>query len=271
MSDKVYLGGVYTNKTETWQERDEHDFYPTERNAIEAVLDKTDLTPYLSQNPWVLDAGAADGRWGLAVKRRYPYVKLVGTDIRDLPKPEGFDHWITGELGNIYALHTILWVIQKEEELYTSKSTFTSFSVSIGNPAYKIADDWIRLTYQVMDKNNSIMSYLLASNWGSGEGRYREFYNNDMPLSRLLFYNTRPAFQQKKQPAEIKRKGVKVTNPKAGELVFDKDGEPIMSTYPGRDYAQFEWRFSYGRAVNSLEATLRYRFNPIDHIVYERK
>lgn len=272
MSEKVYLGGVYTDKADTWQERDENDFYPTEKNAIEAVLDKTDLTPYLDKNPWVLDAGAGDGRWGIAIKRRYPHAILVGTDIRDLPKPPEFAIWLTGKQGDIYMLSSVIDNFYNGPFQQTFRyAGFNGFSVCMGNPPYRIAEDWLECILTVMDSHNSIISLLLATNWATGERRYKDLYSKGCPIARMLFYNTRPAFQQKKQPAKLTRKGGKIPNPKAGELMFDKDGEPIMSTYPGRDYAQFEWRFSYGSAMASLEATLRYRFNPIDHIVYERK
>jgi len=225
-----YIGGVSIDTIEEMKERHPADFYPTEQALIDAYLKNTDVTQN-KQIITVADLGAGDGRWGRSVKnwsnnRPIPVpCALAGIDIRDLPKPDGFDFWQSGEQGSIYNFLNIC---------------NSRFDLIIGNPPFSILDDWLEVCFEIVNKNKGMISLLLSLNILSGIKRYKKYYNNEFPLSRLVVCSTRPSFSE--------------------------NGK----TYPGREYGIFEWRFSNGKCLNSGDTYDRNGLDPIDFLTYER-
>jgi hypothetical protein len=44
-----------------------------------------------------VDVGAGSGIWGTLAARRWPDAEVIGVELRDVPKAEGFTAWHTGD------------------------------------------------------------------------------------------------------------------------------------------------------------------------------
>jgi hypothetical protein len=230
---KKYIGGVSIDTDKEMKQRHKQDFYPTEQALIDAYLKKSNFYNCLRQGVkdfsseelekrCVADFGAGDGRWGIAVKNKYPYVNLVGNDIRNLPRPEGFNEWTP------------------EFDFINHKWFGSTPDLIVGNPPYSILEAWLEKCFEIVNKDWGVVSLLLSINALSGLKRYKKFYSNGFPISKLWVCSTRPSFTE--------------------------NGK----TYPGREYAIFEWWFSDNYCLTSEDLGDRCIL-PIDFIVYDRK
>lgn len=69
-----------------------YDYYITPRPLIPHALELIDDD---LSGGYVVDAGAADGRWGQAAAERWSGVDLLGVELRsDAVRPTGFDGWL---------------------------------------------------------------------------------------------------------------------------------------------------------------------------------
>lgn len=237
MSKTKFIGGVGIDTDKVMKPRSPSDFYPTEQALI---------TEYVSNHlffngkvNYILDMGAGDGRWGSTIKQqilnsreRFPDVTvplLYGLDIRDLPKPELFDRWFVGEeQGNVYK---IIPKIPPEH----------NFQMIVSNPPYSIAEDFLDVALDLVNRDSGMIIFLLSLNWLASEKRYNRFYRNGAPISRLTICNTRPSFSE--------------------------NGK----TYPGREFGIFEWHFMNGYCSDSVVYSSLYDYPSINHLTYKRK
>lgn len=156
--------------------RVEHDFYPTPPQLIAAVFDYVgkNQRSYLYYGPpkKVLDLGAGEGEWGKVAKEYLPESEVTGVDIRELPKPVGYDHWITADA---------LQVDLKEE-----------YDLVIGNPPYKFAESFIRQGFAHLHKLG-LMVYLLPLQFLASQKRGKGLWK-EHTLSHLAVCSRRPSF-----------------------------------------------------------------------------
>jgi hypothetical protein len=179
---KYHIGGTTVETDKPFKERSKADFYPTEQALIDTYVKKTRFIVLENEQTVIADLGAGDGRWGLAVKKKYPKSTLFGTDIRDLPIVWGFDSWRVGyPLGDIYNLHNLF-----EDEF---------IDVIVGNPPYNIAFDWFKICLANINKSNGEIHLLLPLSWLAGEKRYKEIYSQKM-MPDVTICSTRPSFSE---------------------------------------------------------------------------
>lgn len=71
-----------------------YDYYITPKPLIPHALELVTGTDTLVR-PYVVDAGAADGRWGQAAAARWPGIDLLGVELRsDVERAAGFGGWL---------------------------------------------------------------------------------------------------------------------------------------------------------------------------------
>lgn len=177
MTEIKYVGGVAIETDKIMEERNPVDFYPTDQELIDAFVTRYDFN--MDKNRIVADLGAGDGRWGLAVKKKYSDSILLGTDIRDLPQPENFDFWYTGETGSIYNIQNL---------------PITNFGLILGNPPYSMLNDWVDICLDHVSRTDGQIHLLLSLNWLAGERRYKKYYSNGL-VPDITVCSTRPSFR----------------------------------------------------------------------------
>ena len=230
---KKFIGGISIDTEKEMRERHPADFYPTEQALIDAYVTEK---MYFDGNPdLIFDVGAGDGRWGRTVKNNLLGAKtamLVGTDIRDLPKPDGYDYWHTGESGNIYNLYGLAGGIYSNPNIY------------IANPPFSIADDFFELCVNSVNKETGLVAFLLPLSWLASEKRAK-WYNDRTPISRIVVCNTRPSFD-------------------------DTYGGSYPGREYGIFEWHFMSGWVEGRSLNSKEMGDYCRTNPIEHLTYKK-
>jgi hypothetical protein len=165
------MTSIYIRASTDLPERRNADHYPTEHNLIKAALDEFCPSGGIGS---ILDIGPGDGRWGLAAKARHPNAALFGIDVRELPRPAGFDVWHTGD----YLTWLHWWDVE--------------FDLILSNPPYYIAEKVIRRAWsQLAPAGTMVMLLRLAFQAGSGraKGLWRE-----IPPVAVGVCSRRPSF-----------------------------------------------------------------------------
>jgi len=158
------MATIYTTKA--LPERIDKDFYPTPYPVIEAAINR--FAP--ANVGYALDIGAADGRWGLAIAAKSNFkTVLVGVDIRELPKPDGFTFW----------WHTMDYSKPLECELMSIKQ----FDFIVSNPPFGVAEKIIWNAWGQL-KPGGKMLFLLPSDFWYSIGRHRHLWRELPPIER---------------------------------------------------------------------------------------
>ena len=176
------MPSIYVDNRGALPLRAEFDLYPTQRALIRAAIPHVQgyraVPPGRTRSllPFrILDPGAGDGRWGLEAKRYYSQfyttVILTGVDIRDVPKPDGYDHWFP------------------KTDLLTWDAPFTKFHLSTGNPPFNIAEEVVRLCYEWSNE----VTLLLPRDFGGGIDRFNDLHKN-LPVFQECPSARRPSF-----------------------------------------------------------------------------
>ena len=236
MSKTKFIGGVGIDTDKVMKPRSPSDFYPTEQALIDTYV--SNKLFFGGKVHYILDMGAGDGRWGRTITQQIlnsrerfpdtPIPTLYGNDIRDLPKPGLFDNWLTGEEGNVY-------------RIIPKMPPFANFEIIVSNPPYTIAEDFLDVALDLVNRDSGMIIFLLSLNWLASEKRYKRFYSSGYPITHLTVCNTRPSFSE--------------------------NGK----TYPGREFGIFEWHFYKGNCLDSQDYGSMYDNRPIDHLTYKRK
>lgn len=154
-------------------ERRPYDHYSTPPEAVEKILDwyrdHEALTPRT-----ILDLGAGNGVWGQAASQRWPNAVITGLEIRPLPRPPAYDHWITGDL--------------------TDRQLDSSFDLVLGNPPYRHATAAVNLALASLTMHGSAL-LLLRLAFLAGQRRAQTIYADGnlkavVVCSRRLSFNT---------------------------------------------------------------------------------
>lgn len=155
---------IYTDKSKL-PERQEQEFYPTERSLIKAALAPILLYKRVHR---ILDAGAGDGRWGEIAASYFwtPPAYLVGVEIRKVESPPAFDEW-----------HC------KDFLKFTSKKPF---DLIVSNPPYAgktrppLSEQFINHAWDLLALGGR-MVFLLPLDYQVGKGRYDRLYQDRPP------------------------------------------------------------------------------------------
>lgn len=159
--------------------RDPHDFYPTpEKLVIKALEDfrvfAAIRTGYVKQPGVIIDPGAGTGVWGSIARRMWPQARIEGFEIRDDAEHHpDYDLWHTRDYLNSVLVRPYADLI-------------------IGNPPYKLAEEFIRRSWDALAPDGwMVMLLRLAFLEGQarGEGLWSE-----MPPRAVWVCSARPSF-----------------------------------------------------------------------------
>jgi hypothetical protein len=163
------MTSIYIRPDTQLPERRTADHYPTERNLIRAALAHFCPSGGISS---ILDIGAGDGRWGTLAKAQHPAAALFGVDVRELPRPDGFDGWHTGDY--------LTWQPRRR------------FDLILSNPPYYIAEPVIRRAWSQL-RTGGAMIMLLRLSFQAGAARANGLWR-EIPPSVVGVCSRRPSF-----------------------------------------------------------------------------
>lgn len=171
-------GGVTIETDKQLPEREGNDFYPTPFAYTVPAVARLLYRVFKGREPeTILDPSAGDGGFGQAAKLVYPRARLVGIDIRNIPKPFGYDEWYSGE--DFMAWSMAQWG--------------RKFDVIVTNPPYFIAEHFIQRGYDMLE-TGGVLGYLFRLNLVAGLDRYQRFYSGDMKPRKVIAAVNRISF-----------------------------------------------------------------------------
>lgn len=160
--------------------------FPTEPRIVQAAIKVLELpdeiitrgTTVLKKNNQplqVLDAGAGEtGIWGLTFKERFPNTVLSGIDIREIPQPDGYDHWYC-------------------ESFLTHEKRY---DIILGNIPFSLAEGFVRHGLPLLNPNGKLI-FLLRAQFNGGQDRFRNFWTR-FKLEREYYCVSRMPMIRKK-------------------------------------------------------------------------
>lgn len=150
------------------RERHPHDFYPTDSAFVESGLD---MLPRVPQR--ILDPGMGAGIWGNVARERFPHAEIVGVELRqDAPFMRWYD-----------------WNIRAD---FLQMSPAPIFDCVIGNPPYKLAEDFVRHSMACLVDGGHLV-FLLRLAFLESLSRYTLF-TVEMPPLKIGVCSDRPSF-----------------------------------------------------------------------------
>lgn len=162
--------------TKELRPRDPHDFYPTPLALCEAALALIPLdirNGYKHRQEFIVDPCAGTGVWGVAARKRWPDAYISGCDIRDIPQPNAYDHWLPK------------WD-------FIHQAVGGNADVVMSNPPYKFAEEFTRKSIRFLDSGGyhvSLMRLAFLEGQARGTGLWR-----DLPPLSVHVLSRRPSF-----------------------------------------------------------------------------
>jgi len=157
--------------------RRDHDEYPTPKPLIHAVYKHLfdeikeniyDVRDFPNSKVNVLDAGAGTGNWGNLFYRIFydelPPLEITGVEIQDKPRPEKYHRWFPStDFGKYYDG-------KNYDEL-------NYYHISVGNPPYKLAHDFLDNMFLGV-KENGLIVLLLKTAFIESKVRYENYFSD---------------------------------------------------------------------------------------------
>lgn len=155
------------------RKRDANDFYPTPIEVCRAALSLVEISYFVPYAQYaVLDPGAGTGVWGKAAKERWSDCEVGGCDIRDIPQPDAYDHWLP-----------------KFDFLQLKAGVY---DLVIGNPPYKFAERFVRHALKLTAPKGYVV-FLLPLRFLEGQNRGVGLWR-DFPPKSVHVMSARPSF-----------------------------------------------------------------------------
>lgn len=189
------------------RDRDPFDHYPTPIRLCEAALSRIDIS---SSSPiQVLDPGAGTGPWGAAARKRWPIASIYGVEVRDVPKPAGYDFWFArhgyiplppphypaGPFKDDKAARRALAKYAADLYVYQQpvwSAAANSFDLILGNPPYEYAEEFTRMALHHLAPGGRIV-FLFRLAFLEGQDRGVGLWR-DYPPYRVDVCSRRPSF-----------------------------------------------------------------------------
>jgi hypothetical protein len=186
--------------------RDSADHYPTPLPFCRAALE---LLPSDQAYEHILDPGAGTGPWGQIARAMWPKSLITGIEIReDVVRHSAYTTW---HRGSFFFLRTPkepkgpfrnerserrildqyrfnLWASQQP----VWESYGTRYDLIIGNPPFGLAEEFVRYSLSLLDKNGWLV-FLLRLAFLEGQDRGRGLWS-EFPLHTCGVYSPRPSF-----------------------------------------------------------------------------
>lgn len=124
--------------------RDKHDHYPTPAGVVRTAYDALSL----GYEPQViLDHSAGTGVWGAVAKTYWPDAEIIGVEIQPSSMCMAYDRWYSEWSFFDYAL-------------YARYGQAPMPDLIIGNPPFKYAEQFIRLSLAMLQPGQVLIQYL---------------------------------------------------------------------------------------------------------------
>lgn len=124
--------------------RHAHDAYQTPDEFAQAGLLLVAGAPEV-----VIDPGAGDGVWGAWARALWPECRIIGVELRPLPRPAAYDDWITGDFLSVL-------------------SRLPPAELVVGNPPFAHAEPFIRGGLSLLRTEGELLFLLRAAFRNSG-------------------------------------------------------------------------------------------------------
>lgn len=168
---------IQTNKP--LQPRKNNDYYPTPIELARASLSllPEDFTPHIT-----IDPGAGDGIFGKAVTEKYDFTWMIGVEFRDVEKPRGYTEWYKNS----------------DYLQYNSRLENLRVDLIIGNPPYKLDEEFINKSFQYLNDGGYLL-FLLRLSFLESKGRYYKYYSNGFNPKEVAVSTRRVSFRGDKK------------------------------------------------------------------------
>jgi hypothetical protein len=179
-TDLVNIGGTWVANHDL-PKRAEADVYETPsaevRQAFQMLLQ---VAPELlkKQNPRILDVGAGGGVWGQVARKWWPYAIIDGIEIRETPKPIGYDHWACCD--------------------YLQADISPNYDLIIGNPPYYCDSGCVLRSMELLKEGGHLL-FLLKLSFIAGQKRLDSVYK-ELGLKAFGVYSRRIRWHSLGQP-----------------------------------------------------------------------
>ena len=157
----VNIGGNWIHDNGDLPKRVEKDVYLTPAKEAEQAyefllqavpaLNNPNLFPF-----HILDVGSGGGIWGKVARSLWHQATITGTEIRDIPKPCGYDHWEVGDFLKYDTCHT-------------------RYDLVVGNPPYYADSDCVKHAMQLLKPGGHLL-FLLKLTFITGQKRLETIY-----------------------------------------------------------------------------------------------
>ena len=154
--------------------RAKFDHYTTEPAFCLAAL--RDIQPYITPKK-ILDPGCGSGVWGWAAREIWPKARIYGVELQELSK---FDK-------HYHGVYDQVW-----HGDYLSNWSDTTFDLILGNPPYKLAEEFVRKSCSLLNKHGYIY-FLLRLAFLEGQKRSAGLYSEKV-LDSVRVLSRRPSF-----------------------------------------------------------------------------
>lgn len=196
--------------TNRGSERREDDYYPTTPDLAEHLVRRLCEDFFPTDPPVnVLDPGCGEGIFLDACRTAFPVTTFLDGEELD---PERAQE--AREKG--YTVETVDTLTHDERAHY---------HLIVGNPPFRLADEFIRTLYEHLDPAHGVLAFLLRLNYLGGQQRYEDLWQEIQP-ARVYVLPARPGFIR--------------TGPKSGNTDAT---EYMLAVFHPRhdDRPEFEW------------------------------
>jgi hypothetical protein len=163
------------NRTKSNRGRSLRDLYITPLELADAAIDKLRLDELIVDIDNILDPGCGTGVWGHSAKVKFPNQPCVlGIDLQ--PKITDNDEFYTAILTTNYLGYYFE----------------SGFDLICGNPPYSLAEEFIRHSFDLLEKRGYIY-FLLRLSFLEGINRGRKLFK-EFPIKRVYVCSRRPSF-----------------------------------------------------------------------------
>lgn len=154
--------------------RAEFDHYPTDESTVLSCLDE--LSGYMPDPKYILDAGAGSGVWGRVAREIWPCSGIIGVEVRPSTVIPGYDGWINAD--------------------FLDENAIRPFgkpgSLVMGNPPYCQAEEFVRRGLGLSQPGGRV-AFLLRLGFLEGQARGNGLFR-EHPPAYVWICSRRPSF-----------------------------------------------------------------------------
>lgn len=183
-NDGQQLTYFYTNNgmvstTKSLNGRPKDDYYPTPSKLCDASLRAA--WGDLPAPKRVLDPGCGKGAWGKAARKMWPDATIIGVEM------------VADRVEEARAAGLLSVYDEVRTEDYLSRLYDEQFDAIIGNPPYKLGEDFLMRSLSYLAPQGTLC-FLLLTAFSESSGRYGRLYNFGFAPKATYTLVERPSF-----------------------------------------------------------------------------